>query len=266
LEFNTLKLDFEGPVARITLNRPEVHNAFNSEMFSDLNRAFDDMLNRKETRVVVLTGEGKSFCAGADLSWMRKVREMTFEESVEDSLVLSNLLYKMYSFPRPTIARVNGAAIGGGTGFVCVCDIAVASERARFSFSEVKLGLVPACISPYAVRRIGEAKARRYFLSGARIDAEEALRAGLVNHVVRHEEMDSFVQSIVEQVLASGPHALSACKKLIEGVSSMNLDKAKRFTAEILAELRKGEEGQEGMAAFLEKRKPNWLQRADRRE
>ncbi len=261
MNFDTLKVAFEGPVARIALARPEVHNAFNSAMFSDLDRAFDEMSGREEVRVVVLTGEGKSFCAGADLNWMKRVKEMTFEESVADSLVLSELLYKMYSFPRPTIARVNGAAIGGGTGFVCVCDIAVASEKAKFSFSEVKLGLVPACISPYAVRKIGESRARRYFLSGERIDASEALRAGLVTHVVPHEEIDGFIQGIVDQLLASGPHALSACKRLIEGVTSMDLQDAKRFTAEILAELRKGEEGQEGMAAFLEKRRPGWLPR-----
>jgi methylglutaconyl-CoA hydratase len=259
MELETLILSFQGPVARITLNRPEVHNAFNSQMFADLDRAFDAIIEREESRVVILTGEGRSFCAGADLNWMKRVKEMTFEESVEDSLVLSELLYKMYSFPKPTIARVNGAAIGGGTGFVCVCDIGVASKKARFSFSEVKLGLVPACISPYAVRRIGESRARNFFLSGQRLTAEQAHGAGLVNHVVSHEELDSFVDGIVEQLVTSGPYALRACKRLIEGVSTMSLADAKRFTAEVLAELRKGPEGQEGMAAFLEKRRPGWI-------
>lgn len=260
MESQTVVVSFEGPVARVTLNRPEVHNAFNSEMFQDLDRAFDEIGEREDTRLVVLTGEGKSFCAGADLNWMKRVKEMTLEESVQDSLVLSELLYKMYSFPRPTIARVNGAAIGGGTGFVCVCDIAVASDKAKFSFSEVKLGLVPACISPYAVRRIGEFRARRFFLSGERLSAELAREAGLVNFVVKHDELDDFINGLIEQIVTSGPCALSACKRLIEGVTSMSLDSAKRFTAEVLAELRKGEEGQEGMAAFLEKRKPNWLE------
>jgi methylglutaconyl-CoA hydratase len=259
LDFQTLVLSFKGPIARITLNRPEVHNAFNSQMFADLDTAFDAIGKREGIRVAVLTGEGKSFCAGADLNWMKRVKDMTFEESVEDSMVLSELLYKMYSFPRPTIARVNGAAIGGGTGFVCVCDIAVASEKAKFSFSEVKLGLVPACISPYAVRRIGESRARRFFLSGERISAEQARNAGLVTHVVPHEELDDSIDRIIEQLVTSGPYALGACKRLIEGVSAMSLAEAKRFTAEVLADLRKGQEGQEGMAAFLEKRKPRWL-------
>jgi methylglutaconyl-CoA hydratase len=250
-------------VARITLNRPEVHNAFNSQMFADLDRAFDGIAAHEPTRVVILTGEGKSFCAGADLNWMKRVKDMTFEESVEDSMVLSELLYKMYSFSRPTIARVNGAAIGGGTGFVCVCDIAVASDRARFSFSEVKLGLVPACISPYAVRSIGESNARRYFLSGERLGAEQAREAGLVSHVVPHEELDAAVEELVKRLSTSGPYALSACKRLIEGVTSMGLEEAKRFTAEVLADLRKGPEGQEGMAAFLQKRKPSWLPKTD---
>ncbi|MFQ5906170.1 MAG: enoyl-CoA hydratase/isomerase family protein [bacterium] len=255
----TITLSFEGPVARISLNRPEVHNAFSSEMFADLDTAFSEIAKNEDNRVVVLTGEGKSFCAGADLNWMKKVKEMTFEESVQDSLVLSELLYRMYSFPRPTIARVNGAAIGGGSGFVCVCDIAVASDRANFSFSEVKLGLVPACISPYAARRIGESRARRYFLTGERLSAKQARDSGLVNFVVKHEELDDFIDSLIERIVTSGPYALSACKRLIEGVTSMSLKEAKRFTAEVLAELRKGEEAQEGMAAFLEKRKPNWV-------
>lgn len=259
MDYRTLALTTGGPVATITLNRPRVHNAFNEEMFADLDSAFDEIDAMQENRVVVLTGQGKSFCAGADLNWMKRVKDMTFEESVEDSLVLSNLLYKMYSFKRPTIARVNGAAIGGGTGFVCVCDIAVASDRAKFSFSEVKLGLVPACISPYAVRRIGESQARRFFLSGERLDAEQARRAGLVDYVAPDEELDTFVNDLVKQLVTSGPYALSACKRLIEGVSSIGLEEAKRFTAEVLADLRKGPEGQEGMAAFLEKRKPRWV-------
>ena len=259
MKFETLVLSFDGPVAKITLNRPEVHNAFNSQMFADLDRAFDAVAENEAARVAILTGAGKSFCAGADLNWMKKVKDMTFEESVEDSLVLSELLYKMYSFRKPTIARVNGAAIGGGTGFICVCDIGVASDRAKFSFSEVKLGLVPACISPYAVKRIGESRARRFFLSGERLSAEQARDAGLVNFVVQPDELDSFIDGLVEQLVTSGPYALSACKRLIEGVSSMGLEEAKRFTAEVLADLRKGPEGQEGMAAFLEKRKPRWL-------
>jgi len=255
----TILCEVDGPVTRITLDRPEIHNAFNDEMLIELIDTFKEIQSKKgEIRVVVLTGNGKSFCAGADMNWMKKMIHYSYEENIEDSNQLSECMYRLYSLPQPTIARVNGAAIGGGMGLVAACDIVVAQENAVFSLSEVKLGLVPACISPYVVKRAGESKCREFFLSGERISAEKALSAGLVNEVIPLDQLDSTVDRWIEQFLKNGPEALAVCKKLLEKVPSMSLEEAKAYTADGIAKLRISEEGQEGMNAFLEKRKPKW--------
>jgi methylglutaconyl-CoA hydratase len=245
-------------VARVTFNRPEVHNAFNDQMIEELTHVFKDIQKREGVRVVVLTGEGESFSAGADINWMRKVKDYSFEESFENSLKLADLFYFVYSLPKPTIARVNGTAIGGGTGLVAVCDIAIASSVAKFSFSEVKLGLVPACISPYVIRKCGEGRTREFFLTGERLSAEKALSAGLVNQVVPPEELDEAVEDLVSQLLSSGPQAIGVCKELLGNVPSLSFEEAKEYTARVLSGLRISDEGQEGTKAFLEKRKPKW--------
>ncbi len=245
-------------VARVIFNRPEVHNAFNDRMMEELTQVFTDIQGREDVRVVVLTGEGKSFSAGADINWMRKVKDYSFEENFENSLKLADLLYLIYSLPKPTIGRVNGAAIGGGTGLVAVCDIAIASAVAKFSFSEVKLGLVPACISPYVIRKCGEGRTREFFLTGERLSAGKALSAGLVNQVVQPEELDEAVEDLVSQLLSSGPLATGVCKELVEKIPSLSFPEAKEYTARVLAGLRISDEGQEGTKAFLEKRKPKW--------
>jgi methylglutaconyl-CoA hydratase len=256
--FQTITYTKENLVARVTLNRPEIHNAFNEIMIQELIDVFKDISSDKDARVVVLTGNGKSFCAGADLNWMKKVVDFSYEENLKESLELADLFYLIYSLPKPTIARVNGAAIGGGAGLVAVCDIVIASEKAKFSLSEVKLGLVPACISPYEVRRIGEKNCRELFLTGERIDAQKALNFGLVNQVVPYDELDKTVDEIVKQLSNSGPNALAMCKKLLQNVPQMSFDEVKKYTAEMIASLRISEEGQEGMNAFLQKRRPNW--------
>jgi len=245
-------------VARVTFNRPEVHNAFNDKMIEELTHVFKDIHGREDMRVVVLTGEGKSFSAGADINWMRKVKDYSFEENLQNSLKLADLFYFIYSLPKPTIARVNGAAIGGGTGLVAVCDIAIASSVAKFSFSEVKLGLVPACISPYVIRKCGEGRTREFFLTGERLSAGKALSAGLVNQVVQPEKLDEAVEDLVNQLLSSGPQAIGVCKELLENVPGLNFEEAKEYTARVLSGLRISDEGQEGTKAFLEKRKPKW--------
>ena len=257
-KFETIVYKVEERVARVILNRPEVHNAFNDTMIKELATVFNDIKNRKDIRVVLLTGEGKSFCAGADLNWMRKVKGYTFEENVKNSLKLSEMLYLIYSLPKPTIASVNGSAIGGGTGFVAICDLAIASSHAKFSFSEVKIGIVPACISPYVIRKCGEGKTREFFLTGERLTAEKALSAGLVNQVVPPEELHQAVDNLVSRLLSSGPDAIGVCKDLLENVPGMNFEEAKEYTARVLAGLRMSDEGQEGTKAFLEKRKPRW--------
>ena len=189
---------------------------------------------------------------------MRRVKDYSYDDNLKESLDLSDMLYKAYSCPKPTIARVNGAAIGGGTGLVAVCDIAVAARGAKFSFSEVKLGLIPACISPYVVKKCGEGKCREFFLTGERLSAEKALTAGLINAVTELETLDALVDEYLKQLISSGPRAIATCKELLRKVPQMSYDEVKRYTAEVIAQIRISKEGQEGMAAFLEKRKPRW--------
>jgi methylglutaconyl-CoA hydratase len=259
MNFDTLTYDRKDRIGRITFARPDVHNAFNSRMIEELYGVFERIKRDKGLRVVVLTGTGKSFCAGADLNWMRAVKEYSFEKNFSESLQLAEVLNMIYTCPKPVIGRINGAAIGGGTGFVAVCDIAIASSSAVFSFSEVKIGIVPACISPYVVKRVGEGRTREFFLTGERLTAEQAYQAGLVNRVAEPEQLDESVDEIVKQILTSGPDALACCKELLATVTEQNLQEAKVHTAKVIANLRQSDEGQEGMEAFLGKRKPGWV-------
>jgi len=259
-EYSTIKFDLDNQVARITFCRPEIHNAFNSDMIRELIDVFNNMRDNKNIRVIVMTGEGKSYCAGADLNWMRAVRDYSYEQNLKESLELAALFRLIYEFPRPVIGRINGAAIGGGTGFVAVTDIAIASDTAIFSFSEVKIGVVPACISPYVVKRVGEGRAREFFLTGERLTTARALEAGLVNQSVPPDELDSAVDKMIKQILTSGPDAIGVCKELLHNIANQNMDEAEKYTAEVIANLRKSPEGQEGMDAFLNKRKPKWVE------
>jgi len=258
--YKTIKFEPRDKVAWVILNRPEVRNAFNSEMISEISDLFKEINSREDIRVVVLTGEGKAFCAGADLKWMGDVLNYSYEENLEDSNNLAEMFYRINNCPFPVIARVNGAAIGGGCGLVAVCDIVIASDKAQFSLSEVKLGLVPACISPYVIRRMGDKNSREYFLTGERLGTERALAAGLVNEAVTEDELDAAVERRIRQLLSSGPKALAWCKQLLQNVPSMTEKDAGIYTAEVIAKLRMGEEGQEGMKAFFEKRNPNWYE------
>ena len=256
--YQTIIFTQKNRMARICLNRPEVHNAFNSLMISELDDAFEKAKASQSIRVVILAGQGKSFCAGADIKWMREIIHYSYEQNLEESLHLAELLHKIYIFPKATVAMVNGTAIGGGTGFLSACDIAIASEGARFGLSEVKIGLVPAAISPYVIRRIGECKAREYFLTGKRISARKAFEIGLINEVVSQKKLKAKEEEITKLLLSSGPEAIAACKDLIGKVPGMSFEEVKTFTARMIANLRISKEGQEGMAAFLEKRKPKW--------
>ena len=258
-KFRTIIAAKEGAALRITMNRPEVHNAFNSEMIRELAAAFDEAKKDTDVRLVVLTGAGESFCAGADLNWMREIIRYSYEQNLRESRELAELMHAIYALPKPTIARINGAVIGGGTGLFSACDIVIASDRAKFGLSEVKIGLVPAAIGPYVIRRIGESAARELFLTGERFGAQRALEIGLVNKVVAHEALDEKVAEVVRLLLSSGPEAIARCKELLQKVPAMGLDEAEGYTAEMIAGLRVSPEGQEGMAAFLEKRKPKWL-------
>jgi methylglutaconyl-CoA hydratase len=259
MKFETVEVKVENKVAWVALNRPDVRNAFNEVMIEDLIKVLDHVEEDDSVRVMVLTGNGKAFCAGADLNWMKKMKSYTFEENYDDALRLAELMFRLYRLPKPTVARVNGASIGGSNGLVAACDIAIASHRAEFSLSEVKIGLVPACIGPYLLKKVGESACRELFLSGERISADQAKALGLVNDVVTHVNLTKRVQEKVSNLLTSGPHALAVSKELLSTISRISLAEAKDYTARVIAELRSGDEAQEGMAAFLEKRKPTWL-------
>ena len=259
MSFETVELRLEDKVAWVALNRPDVRNAFNEVMIEELIRVLEQVENDASVRVLVLTGNGKAFCAGADLNWMKKMKGFSYEENYADALRLAELMFKLYNLPKPTVARVNGASIGGSNGLVAACDIVIASHRAEFSLSEVKIGLVPACIGPYLVKKIGEKACRELFLSGERISADQARDLGLVSDVVTHINLTKRVEERVSSLVTSGPNALAVSKDLLAKISFMSLEEAKDYTARVIAELRTGDEAQEGMTAFLEKRKPKWL-------
>ena len=256
--FETILIEKRGKTVWISLDRPRVHNAFNAVMIRELTAAFGAAGADPAARIVVLTGRGESFCAGADLNWMREIIRYSFEQNIQESLAIADLLQLIYTLPKPTIARVNGTAIGGGNGLFAACDIAMASDRSRFGLSEVKIGLVPAAISPYVIRRIGESPARELFLTGERFDARRALELGLVNRLAAPEELDAQTEGLVDLLLSSGPEAIAKSKELLQKVTTMTPEQARSYTAEVIARLRVSAEGQEGMAAFLEKRQPRW--------
>jgi methylglutaconyl-CoA hydratase len=250
---------FQDKVATITMQRPEIHNAFNAQLIQDLQAAFNGLAADENLHAVVLTGAGPSFSAGADLSMMKEAAAFTQEQNLSDALRLADLFDAINSFPCPVVARVNGTAMGGGAGLICVCDIVIAAESARLAFSEVKLGIAPAVISPYVVRKIGETHARVLFVTGERFSAARARDIGLVHIVAPLEELDAGVEKTLRELLSSGPQALRACKALALNVGQMDSARARRYTAEIIAKLRVSAEGQEGLRAFLEKRKPSWV-------
>jgi methylglutaconyl-CoA hydratase len=256
--YKTIEVQENGPVVRFTLSREEVRNAFDETLIAELTGAVRSIEGRRDIRVAVLTGEGKVFSAGADLNWMRRVADYTYEENVADAMGLADLVETLYTMPQATIARVNGPCIGGGLGLLAACDVAVASSDAFFAFREVRLGITPATISPYVIRKIGERNARDYFLTGRRIDAETAEAIGLVNEVTESEGLDDAVARWAGRFLHSGPEAIKACKQLIARVSGAQIRDVKAHTADMIAKLRGSEEGKEGFAAFFEKRKPDW--------
>lgn len=248
-------------VATVTLNRPDKHNAFDDKLVTELTDALLKLNTDDKVRVVVLTGTGKSFSAGADINWMKSMAGFSEAESLEDSLKLAELMQVLDNMKKPTVARVNGHAFGGGVGLVCCCDIAVTAESAKFALSEVRLGLVPAVISPYVIAAIGERHARRYFLTAEAMSAEQARHIGLVHEAVATAELDAAVEKEITLLLQGGPKAQATAKHLVRQVCHADIDAEEHLrqtTAEIIAQARVSEEGQEGLGAFLEKRKPDW--------
>jgi len=255
-----LKLEVSGGIGSIRIARPEVHNAFNGELVTGIMDAVEAMTENSEVRVILLCSEGRSFCAGADLGWMKGMVTASREDNETGALRMGGLFRALNSCPKPVVARVQGAAIGGGLGLVSCADIVVASTRAKFGLSEVRLGLAPAVISPFVVSKIGESQARRYFLTGERFSAADALSLGLVHEVVEEEELDTAVEEIIASLLKGGPGAQEACKALArEGRMQMTSAALDEDNAKVIAALRVSPEGQEGLAAFFEGRAPGWV-------
>ena len=259
LKYLDLQVTPQG-IARLTINRPEVHNAFNADVIEELADTFDDLAKQDHIRALLLTGAGQSFSAGADLEWMRAAAHYTVEDNYEDARALGTMLHRLYSMPQPTIALVNGAAIGGGVGLVAACDISIASKDAVFAFSEVKLGLIPAVISPYCIAAIGRKNARRFFVTAERFSAMAALGLGLIDEVVDGPvEMELHVEKTLKQILQNAPNAIAEAKLLIDRVTGVPLDQTIiEQTARLIADRRATDEAKEGTTAFLEKRKPEW--------
>jgi methylglutaconyl-CoA hydratase len=260
--YKTLRIEHSEGVLTVTLDRPDVHNAFNDELISEAIDLFTS-IDTGATRAVVLQGTGKNFCAGADLNWMSRMVSYTREENVRDSSQLAKMYASINACPVPVVGRIQGAAIGGGVGLVAVCDVAITTQQTVFGLSEVKLGILPAVISPYVIAKIGQSHARALFLTGERFEAERALRIGLVHRVVETvEELDAAVYETVTQLKTSGPEAVRECKKLIEHVAAHDLIDAIPYTIEAIATRRTTEEGQAGMKAFLDKELAPWISRS----
>ncbi|HXH03855.1 MAG TPA: enoyl-CoA hydratase/isomerase family protein [Candidatus Competibacteraceae bacterium] len=251
----------EKGIATLTLNRPELHNAFDDALITELTLELQRLDADPAVRAVVLAAAGRSFSAGADLNWMKRMAGYSFEQNLDDARALAKLMYTLDTLAKPTVARVQGAAFGGGVGLVACCDIAIAADSASFCLSEVRLGLIPAVISPYVVRAIGERQARRYFVSAERFDAREALRIGLVHQVVAPVELDGAVADLLDTLLGNGPAAMVEAKRLAQFVARTPFGAEQiADTARRIAERRASAEGREGIAAFLEKRKPAWTE------
>jgi len=254
-----LEVSKKDGVARVTLNRPELRNAFDDALIRELRRAFSDVEKDSSVRVMVLGGNGPAFCAGADLNWMKRMAGYSYEENLADAKGLAEMLATLDRLPKPTIARVHGPVFAGGTGLVAACDIAVGTPEAKMCLSEAKLGLSPATISPYVMRAMGEREARRYFLTAEIFDAQEALRIGMLSLLVQPGELDAAIDGLLKHLLAGGPEAHAKIKALIRSVAGRRPDDALvAETAKQIAEIRGSAEGREGIASFLDKRKAAW--------
>jgi methylglutaconyl-CoA hydratase len=260
MNFPSLEIELAGGIASVWINRPDVRNAFDETVIADLDAALAALAADESVRVVVLGGRGTAFCAGADLHWMKKMAGFSFEENRADALALAALLNRLYTLPKPTIARVHGPAFAGGLGLVCACDIAIASTEAQFRLSEVRIGLTPATISPYVINAMGERMARRYFLTAEAFDATEAHRIGVAHELTTPDALDGRIAELAVQLVQGSPAALAASKDLIAAVSRAPLDATLiADTAARIATARASDDGREGVRSFLEKRRPAWM-------
>lgn len=260
MNYDTLTITVADKVATVTLNRPELRNAFNESAIAELALAFDELGRNELVRAIVLAANGPAFCAGADLNWMKKMAGYSHDENLADASRLADMLRTIYLCPKPVVAKVQGDCYAGGMGLVAACDIVVAAEGVNFCLSEVKLGLIPATISPYVIKAMGEQAARRYFITAERFDAAAALRMGFAHEVVVAEHLDTTVAALVKSLVSNSPNAVVEAKKLVREVVGLPVtDALLADTAGRIAAIRASNEGREGVASFLEKRKPNWL-------
>ncbi len=258
MNYEALVITKKDDVATVTLNRPEVHNAMNETLMNELTGCFHQLSADNSIRVIILTGNGPSFCAGADLTWMKHMVNYSLTENKKDSRLLLDMYESIHSCPKPVIGRINGGAYGGGIGLLAVCDITITIPAVTFAFSEVKLGIIPAVISTFVASRMTPATMRRLFITGERFGSETAQKIGLIDIIATPEKLDETVSTCVEQVLSSGPNAIKEVKHLIYNLQKMDMKEYKEFTVEKISELRVSEEGQEGIKGFLEKQKPRW--------
>ncbi|MBA3424548.1 MAG: enoyl-CoA hydratase-related protein [Rubrobacteraceae bacterium] len=258
MSFRLLTRTDDGLVATVILARPESHNALNAGLIEEITRCFEELAEDENIRVVVLTGEGSSFCAGADIGYMRESARFSYEENLEDARRLAAMFLAVDECPKPVVAKVRGVAIGGGAGLVAASDVVVAEEGTRFAFTEVRLGIAPATIAPFVVRKIGVSRARALFLTGERFEAERVREIGLVHEVAPEDGLDAVVEAKVSGLLKGGPDAQAAIKALLREIEAVEPGDAPGLMARMNAMLRAGEEGQEGLGAFLEKREPRW--------
>jgi len=254
-----LEVQNQNGVYTLTMTRPEVHNAFNDELIAEMTKTLSELSKTTDLRLLVLTGSGRSFCAGADINWMKRMKDYSLEENIEDSRRMGMMFEALNTFNRPLLGKINGHALGGGLGLVSCCDFALGVEDAKFGFTEAKLGILPAVISPYVMAKIGESHARAYFLSGARFKADLALRMNLLHGVTTRDDLDAEMDKVISEFLSAGPVAGGEAKTLVSGVLARSGEEQREWTYEKIAKIRISEEGQEGMAALLEKRKPNWV-------
>jgi len=258
MKYGTLDVSRDGDSVTVILNRPDVHNALNEQLMTELTECFTEVSTDDSVRIIILTGNGKSFCAGADLTWMKSMVHFSKEENIRDSKRLLNLFESIDTCPKPVIGLINGHAFGGGIGLIAVCDITIAPPDATFAFSEAHLGLMPSVISTFVAPRVGAATMKRLFITGERFSSTYAHEIGLLDFVVPREETDKTIHDYKEQIRSSGPNAIREIKNLVKRYREMDVKEYKKFTVEKIAELRVSNEGQEGITAFLEKRKPKW--------
>ena len=259
-EFQTIKFESVASIGTIRLNRPDIHNAFNNEMIAELTDCFLEIEKLEDIRLVILRGNGKSFCAGADLNYMKGIAKFGYKENYEDAQKLAKLFETVYNCTRPTLAVVHGACFGGANGLIAACDIVIAEESTKFAFSEVKLGIAPATIGSFVLKKTGEFKGRDLMMTGRRFSGKEAEKVGLVNRAVGSVEMEEILENYIKEFNTAAPGAVRATKAMIVKVINEGGPGIIEYTADLIARLRASDEGQEGMAAFLEKRTPNWKQ------